>query len=35
MVPFHTFVSLEPEKVENDTQENRLTISVKEYIFRK
>jgi len=35
MVPFHTFVSLEPKKVENDTWENRLTILVKEYLFRK
>jgi len=35
MVPFCTFVSLKPEKVENNTWENRLTILVKEYLFRK
>jgi len=35
MVPFRTFVSIEPEKVENDTRENCLIILVKEYLFRK
>ncbi len=35
MLPFHTFVSLDLEKVENGTWDNRLTILVKEYLFRK
>ena len=29
--PFHMFVSLKPEKVENDTWEKCLTVLVKEY----
>lgn len=33
MVPFHTFVSLEPKKVEINTWENLLAISVKSTFF--
>jgi len=35
MVPFRKVVSLKPEKVENDTWQNHLTISFKEYLFHK